>query len=375
MGTDEERTFGSWRLRGGRYEQHGLPVEVLSEFARYERLVVDVAKALYMQRHPQRQRAPRQFSRFNLRLAGVRSGSVVPVLVMPQDSEAALFQTDDADVFDEARILIQTALRSVGQGSGIPPKFPVQALREFARFGRSLQEAEFISFDEGTPNAAVYSRGIRQSIQELASFERFEVETLVVGQVIGVAADEGTFKVRLARNGRVIVGRFSSDDIIPDLRQYLDVSALAPTVAVSAVAIQSTAGEIIEIQDVLGIEPVLPSDWSERLAELQKLENGWLEGSGEGIARKVLRQAESLLLELLDSGASRPYIYPTEKGGVQLEWSSSAGEVTAEVTPEGKVEIYAFSNTDDDELDATFAPHQLQEAAESLVGGIQQYAR
>ncbi|MEU8100775.1 hypothetical protein AB0O32_01355 [Streptomyces rubiginosohelvolus] len=375
MGTDEERTFGSWHLRGGRYEQHGLPVEVLSEFARYERLVVDVARALYMQRHPQRQRAPRQFSRFNLRLAGVRSGSVVPVLVMPQDSGGALFQTNDADVFDESRILIQSALRSVGQGSGIPPKFPVQALREFARFGRSLQEQEFISFDEGTPDAAIYSRSIRQSIQELARLERFEVETLIVGQVIGVAADEGTFKVRLARNGRVIVGRFSSDDIIPELRQYLDVSALAPTVAVSSVAIQSTAGEIIEIQDVLGIEPVLPADWSERLTELQKLESGWLEGAGEGIERKILRQAESLLLELLDAGVNRPYIYPTERGGVQLEWSSSAGEVTAEVTPEGKVEVYAFSNSDDEELDATFAAHQLQEAAESLVGGIQQYAR
>ncbi|MFJ4806420.1 hypothetical protein [Streptomyces murinus] len=375
MGTDEERTFGSWHLRGGRYEQHGLPVEVLSEFARYERLVVDVARALYMQRHPQRQRAPRQFSRFSLRLAGVKSGSVVPVLVMPQDSESALFQTDDADVFDEARVLIQSALRSVGQGSGIPPKFPVQALREFARFGRSLQEKEFISFDEGTPNAATYSRDIRRSIQELSRLERFEVETLVIGQVIGVAADEGTFKVRLARNGRVIVGHFSSDDIIPDLRQYLDVSTLAPTVAMSAVAIQSTAGEIIEIQDVLGIEPVLPADWSERLAELQKLESGWLEGGGESIGRKVLRQTESLLLELLDAGVSRPYIYPTEKGGVQLEWSSSAGEVTAEVTVEGKVEIYAFSNTEDGELDVTFAANQLAEAAESLVGGIQQYAR
>ncbi|MFC9092141.1 hypothetical protein [Streptomyces sp. NPDC057072] len=349
-------------------------MEVLSEFARYERLVVDVAKALYMRRHPQRQRAPRQFSQFSLRLTDVRQGSVVPVLEAPRGVDSPLFESADAGVFDEARVLIQEALRSVETGGAIPSTFPPNALREFSRFGRSLQEGEYISFDEGTPNAASYSQEIRRTIQELARLERFEVETLVVGQVTGVYADDATFKIRLARNGKVISGRFSSDDIVPDLRQYLDVSAMAPTVALSAVAIQSINNEIIEIQDVLNIEPVLPADWSERLVDLQKLESGWLEGAGESINRRVLRKVESLLLELLDAGAPRPYIYPTENGGVQLEWSSEGGEVTAEVTRDEEIEIYGFSKASDEELEGSFSSHQLEEAAQCLLGGIRQYA-
>ncbi|MCX5559952.1 hypothetical protein [Streptomyces sp. NBC_00038] len=374
MGT-EAQPFGSWHLRGGRYEQHGLPVEVLSEFARYERLVVDVAKALYMRRHPTRQRAPRQFSQFSLRLSDVREGSVIPVLEAPRGEDSPLFENYDAGVFDEARLIIQEALKSVGDGGTIPSNFPPNALREFSRFGRSLQDGEFIYFDEGHPSEATYSQNIRRTIQELARLDRFEVETLVIGQITGVYADDGTFKIRLAKNGKVIAGRFSSDDIVPDLRQYLDVSALAPTVSVSSVAIQSINDDIIEIQDVLNIEPVLPADWSERLTELHKLEAGWLEGTGEVVVRRVLRRVESLLLELLDSGIERPYIYPTERGGVQLEWSSSAGEVTAEITKTEEIEIYAFSKSRDDELDKSFTAHQLEEAAQFLLGGIQQYAR
>jgi hypothetical protein len=373
MGTDE-RAFGSWHLRGGRYEEHGLPVEVLSEFARYERLVVDVAKAIYMRRNAHRQRAPRQFSQFSLRLAAVREGSVIPVLEVPRELHAPIFAGGEFGVFNEARLLIQEALRSVASEGNIPASFPPNALREFSRFGRSLQKGEYFSFDEDTPHAATYSWEIRRSIQELARLEHFEVETTVPCQVTGLNADEGTFRVRLARNGRTIAGRFSSDDTVSDLRQYLDVSTLAPTVAISAVAIQSIGEEIIEIRDVLNVEPLLPAEWSERLLELSKLQSGWMEGSGEPVSKRVLRQTESLLLELLDLGVSRPYIYPTESGGVQLEWTGGAGEVAAEITKNEGFEIYAFSEMVAEDLDRSFASHEIDEAAQFLLEGIRRYA-
>ncbi|MGW6258512.1 hypothetical protein [Streptomyces sp. NPDC055085] len=300
---------------------------------------------------------------------------MIPVLEAPQGVDSPLFESSDAGVFDEARLVIQEALRCVRTSGVIPAAFPPNALREFSRFGRSLQEGECISFDEGTSHEATYSQEIRRTIQEIARLERFEVETLVIGQITGVYADEATFKIRLARNGRVITGRFSSDDIVPDLRQYLDVSAMAPTVAVSSVAIQSINNEIIEIQDVLNVEPVLPADWSRRLTELSRIESGWLEGAGEAVNGRVLRQVELLLLELLDIGVERPSIYPTEAGGVQLEWSSDRGEVTAEVTRGEEVDVFGFSKNSDEELAETFSSNQLVEAAQCLLGEIQQYAR
>ncbi|MGW0368559.1 hypothetical protein ACWDZW_06465 [Streptomyces coeruleorubidus] len=374
MGTDS-RAFGSWRLQGGRYEQQGLPVEVLAEFARYERLVVDVARGLYKQRHASRQRVPRGFaSSFSLRLSDIRRGSVIPVLERTVVDDDALFDDRDAGIFDEARMVIQDALRSIQEGSGIPRTFPPHALREFSRFGRSLRDDEIIEFDSGTPSAVIYSQTVRRQIQEQARLERFEIETLVSGQVVGVSADKGIFEFRLTRGDKVVPGRFSSDDIVADLKQYLDRSTMAPTVAINAVAIQSMNEEIIEIQDVLSIEPVLPLEWSERLAELHDLEAGWLDGVGQQVSRKVLREVESLLLEFLDEQVQRPYIYPTEDGGVQLEWPYSAGEVTLTVTPDEKVEAFAFSKEDDRESDRTFHWRQLSEITEFVIGGITEYA-
>ncbi|MYV57670.1 hypothetical protein [Streptomyces sp. SID3212] len=373
MGTDS-RTFGSWRLRGGRYEQAGLPVEVLAEFARYERLVVDVARGLYKQRHARRQRVPRGFaSSFSLRLSDIQRGSVIPVLERTIVDSDALFDDHDAGIFEEARMVIQDALRSIQEGSGIPRNFPPHALREFSSFGRTLRGDEFIEFDSGTPNAVIYSQSVRRKIHEQARLERFEIETLVLGQVTGLSADKSTFEFRLARGEKVILGRFSSDDIVADLKQYLERSTMAPTVAISAVAIQSMEDEIIEIQDVLSIEPALPVDWSERLSELHDLEAGWLDGVGRQVSRKVLREVESLLLEFLDEQVQRPYIYPTEDGGVQLEWPYAAGEVTLTVTADEKVEAYAFSKSDDQEDGKAFEWRHLSEIKDFVIGGIARY--
>ncbi|MBD0838868.1 hypothetical protein [Streptomyces sp. TRM68416] len=372
MGTDS-RAFGSWRLRGGRYEQQGLPVEVLAEFARYERLVIDVARGLWKQRHAARQRVPRGFaSSFSLRLSDIQPGSVVPVLERATNDSDALFDDIDTSIFDEARLLIQDTLRSIQSGAGIPRTFPPHALREFSRFGRSLQDGEFIEFDGGSPSAAIYSQPVRRLIHEQARLERFEIETLATGQVVSVDAEKGTFGFRLT-GGKSIPGRFSSDDLVPDLRQYLDRSTMAPTVAVNVVAIQSIIGETIEIQDVLSIEPVLPAEWSERLVELQTLENGWLDGVGKEVSRKLLREVESLLLEFLDAQVERPYIFPTEEGGVQLEWPFTRGEVTVIVLPDDKVEAYAFSKEEDQESENLLHWRQLEEITEFVTRGINQY--
>ncbi|KOU99587.1 hypothetical protein ADK91_27360 [Streptomyces sp. XY511] len=171
----------------------------------------------------------------------------------------------------------------------------------------------------------------------------------------------------------MIPGHFSSDDVVADLKQYLDTSTMAPTVAISAVAIQSMSEEIVEIQDVLSVEPVLPSEWSDRLVELHTLEAGWLDGVGRQVSRKVLREVESLLLEFLDEQVQRPYVYPTEDGGVQLEWPFAVGEVTVTVTPKDFVEAYAFSKVDDRESDKTFQWRQLGEITDFVRRGIVEY--
>ena len=57
-----------------------------------------------------------------------------------------------------------------------------------------------------------------------------------------------------------------------------------------------------------------------RLAELEALPAGWLDGEGAPIDRASLRTARALLAALSEFHVVLPRIYPTPAGGVQLEW-------------------------------------------------------
>ncbi|MFI6079904.1 hypothetical protein ACIBBB_02700 [Streptomyces sp. NPDC051217] len=352
-------------------------MEMLSEFVRYERLVINVAKGLYKQRNWRRQRVPRGFaSGFGLRLAAVKPGSVMPVLEISQSTESELFERESEGIFDEARFLIQDTLRSVADGGAIPPRFPHAALKEFSSFGRSLQDDEKIYFDEGSPHEATFSQEIRRILQERASIEQFEVEVHMLGQIIGVLADKSTFEFLPVGATRPILGRFSSAEFVPELTQHLGHSTMAPTVAMSAVALQTPDAGTIAFQDILSIEAALPAEWSSRLAELSKLEPGWLESGGEAIALQVLRATESLLLECLDASIPRPNIYPADGGAVQLEWVSTQGEVSVEIAPSREIELYAFSKVDDaDETENVVNWADLESAVEFIARGIGKYVR
>ncbi|MDT3438607.1 MULTISPECIES: hypothetical protein [unclassified Pseudofrankia] len=369
---DATRPFGSWRLRGGRYDTPGLPVEMLSELALYQRLVLDVAQNLYKQRHPLRRRIPRGFSAgFDLRLTEVRHGSVVPVLETPILAEQDEIDRMPDGIFDESRLLIQNALRMIADEGALPRDFPIPALREFARFGRSLKDDEFIVFDEGSPAQATYSREVRRKIQAFTRRVLFEVEVVVVGQITGLLADRSAFEIRLSSTGRTVAGGYSADDVFPDLVAHLGSSSMAPTVALNCVALQDRDENILEIKDVLGVEPVLPEEWSARLKEIAEMPAGWYDGSGEPISRLTVRQAETLLLELLENGVHGHHVYPMPDGGIQLEWPHEHGEVSMEIKPGNILVSYYFNKRNDgDDRELTCAWRDVDRMVAFIREGI-----
>lgn len=61
----------------------------------------------------------------------------------------------------------------------------------------------------------------------------------------------------------------------------------------------------------------------DQIESLRNLKPGWLNGSGEAIPRPGLDWVEGVLHRLIASGpVPIPYIYPTEDGNIQVEWSS-----------------------------------------------------
>lgn len=342
--------FATLRLRGGRYEQAGLPLEALPELARYERLVVDVARGLWKQDHPDRQRAPRGFaSRLQLRLTSIEPGSVIPVLergASQPDPDPLTEQV--SGVFEDARDLLEETFRAITAGLEIPTRLPPQAIAGLTRFGSSLRENERVEFRHTTNAPIVYSQGIRRRLLARTAVQRFEVEAAVVGRITGLDLERQTF-VLTNLHGRAIEGSYEDEGMRLDFLDVLDSVAEAPVVRLGGQLTVTAADEVEKVSDVTSVELFAAADapWASRLLHLAHLRDGWLDGHGRAPSYIALDAARDLLLRLQARPISElPGIFPMEDGGVQLEWASERKVTSIEVSPDFDLTVFGYGSGD-----------------------------
>lgn len=72
---------------------------------------------------------------------------------------------------------------------------------------------------------------------------------------------------------------------------------------------------------------------SARFDELRKLEDGWLDGEGRAPRPKDLEWLEAALANMMRKHPGFPCgrVYPTEEGGVIVEWTTDAHDASLEV--------------------------------------------
>lgn len=81
----------------------------------------------------------------------------------------------------------------------------------------------------------------------------------------------------------------------------------------------------------------------DRLAELGRLPQGWLDGEGEAPEPASLRSARAMLMQMVTLGTQRPRVYPTPEGGVQAEWTTGSREISLTFEPGGAVTAAAIN--------------------------------
>lgn len=98
-------------------------------------------------------------------------------------------------------------------------------------------------------------------------------------------------------------------------------------------------------------------DYTPRLREIAALQDGFLDGHGKAPTRGAVQMAWDVCNWL--GSFQRPGIYPTEAGGVQLEWSGPRWEVEIVAQPCGKAVDCWAARADGfaDEREGTFYPH------------------
>ena len=74
------------RLRGARFDDGQIPLQILSDLTALREMVIDVAKWRYLSENPDRRRAPRGFAnKIDLKLVSIDDGSAVPVINITTD--------------------------------------------------------------------------------------------------------------------------------------------------------------------------------------------------------------------------------------------------------------------------------------------------
>ncbi|HWL85033.1 MAG TPA: hypothetical protein VNO21_04490, partial [Polyangiaceae bacterium] len=155
-------------FRGGRFHEAAMPLEALPELAAYRDLVLAVAKVLFQNDNPGRQRLPKGFEAgFRLVLERVDAGSAVPVVsrVVDQRGTASPPSAPAPDLFDKARDIVQDAIAAVGTGRIPSTELSNESLVRFNMFGRTLADDEAIVVAQpGKREGAVYDRAVRRKL-------------------------------------------------------------------------------------------------------------------------------------------------------------------------------------------------------------------
>lgn len=81
---------------------------------------------------------------------------------------------------------------------------------------------------------------------------------------------------------------------------------------------------------------------NERFAGLSALQPGWLNGLGKAVKDENIMLAQEIVAETVKRGVELPSIFPTEDGGVSLEWNAPGAHLGVEVV-DAKVSVDALS--------------------------------
>lgn len=342
--------FGFLRMSGGRYEIRGaLPVSAAVELQQYERLIQDVARALFLRDNPDRRRTSGGFKELGtLFLTNVEDGSAIPVLERVRTEEDALFE--GRDYAEEARRLINQAFDKVASADALLPAFPTNCLASLSKLGKTMQEDERFEFGDvpGEDPVAFLDTQVRQSLQSLASLDKIEVELSLIGFVTGVQSDPQGFDFRSAAGAARHSGTYSDVSVFDELSSVLGYQNLAPLTHLTVIAERTEDGSIRSILDVLGVEAALPAEWHDRLSAIANAPQAW---RGPGVpppSQQAVESAERILLGLLDKSTARPGIFAYMEGGVQLEWEAWDDSVEVSIANDGQVNIQRLRNEAND---------------------------
>lgn len=336
--------FLSPRLIGKRFDDHGIPLDVLKDLAALEELVVEVAKWQYLKQNPNRQRTPKGFSRgVQLELTGVGAGSARPLISLAfVASQVTLYGQENAACFEQSRDAIVRAVEAAehDQPERIREHLPEKYLDYFQRIGRSLRHDEAMLFapPDKMDGPRLDSKTRKTLIFASRQAHEWTEETVVRGRISDFNHVKRTFEVELA-SGQIVQGPIPSaqaDTLLDAHRAYREQQR----VSLLCVARFNRDNMLDRIESIEHVSVLVPLDIDAQLEQIAQLRDGWLDGHGQAPSKEGLDWLATAFAEHFDDDLALPYLYPTEPGGIHAEWPVAGGEASLEIDLERRAGLW-----------------------------------
>ncbi|MXZ93478.1 MAG: hypothetical protein F4245_00795 [Cenarchaeum sp. SB0678_bin_8] len=319
------------RLEGARFENGGIPKDVLPNLIALQEMVIAVARWQYLKDNPNSARAPSGFNKVNLELVGVESGSAVPVFELTTTQRTLNEQIPHQKTFEKAREFIVGIINHVEQEGRLPPAedLPDDILEHLKRVGHDLRDDETLELNTTTHQTpAKLTRKTRSKLLHLASTVKHVSEMVLRGSVHKIDQKNMTFGLQQVY-GPLVTGQIPDayyDIIMQTFDRYKDNTRIQ----IQCTTQRNQHGQI-SIESITHIKPLDSLDVLLQLDEFRSLRDDWLDGNGLAPKHSNLDWLSGVFGRYYPRDLPLPHTYPTAEGGVSLEWSFDGREAHIEI--------------------------------------------
>lgn len=347
---DDENKSLSLRYVGRRFANARLPLEVLSDLQALRDLIAAFAKQEFRKQNPDRQRVPQGFDKaISFSLVDIEEGSAVPKLSLEKD----VGQQSLPNIGDGMEEIVSRAFARVAQiyddaGHDLfPQALPQDAIRALSKLGANIQDDERIEFQGqiGKDGNVVSLDSYRRKNLLTRVRETYTKEFEGVGKLTGIDATHNAVQVLTEQYGEL---RLSLHGVSLPVEQF--DGHLFSLVEFSISIALDAHDEFKSVEDVYSVDLVQPYNEAvvrcvRRLQELSKIEKGWLgEGQGEQLVHLAGMRATQLVFMRADL-AHMFRIFPTEDGGISVEFDKDGWSFAVEIMPDGSMEVDGCSES------------------------------
>jgi hypothetical protein len=351
----DDKTEFQLRYVGTRFDGTRLPVDLLTDLPAFQDLLVAFAKDEWKRLNADYVRVPRGFEKsISFDLVALEPGSAMPKLNWRKENS----QVNLPGFSDQLETIVQDSYLHIvklvddAANDVFPSSLSPEHIRALNKFGSKLQPGERIEF-LGSADASgkvIYFDMSRRKDLITKVRETYELKFEGVGILVGAHVSDlnGTISVKTEEHGEISFP-LDKDRIIKEFDGHIGKNVQFDVII--ELDHNNRYRNITDVHQVGLYDPITAAQTKlfERLTHLSSLSEGWLDGQGRSITLEACDTA-GFFIALSHQTAEAYRLYPSEVGGLLVEFEWEGWDYTVECLPDGNLEMYGISLNDDAEM-------------------------